>query len=983
MSDQWTNKKIVEQDDSGDDTDGKENGLSTKSLTAKKIAYQRQQPGRPKLVTQGALNRESKMSVLEKKGASGNATKQSLKNITMKSDWSQTAFNRSESFAVRDLVDEVSPTAGCVWPQSVLALAIDELLIPKDPAIVRSAKIVLRDSKDASVWKKMPQECRNIGVLYAALKGREAMLKFFLELGGEAKSTDLMRRSALHYAASWPGAEAAVCIDLLVKHGAVVNVWDVNDEATPLCCAAASGCIESVESLLKAGADVNAKVSTSPLVLAVRSRSLACATRLIAAGAAVNSVQVNSESPLHVAAVQGDADCLKLLLENKADTRAVCDGRMKALHLAAFNGKVACIRLLLQASKMEIDTQEADGRTPLHLAALCQSVESVAVLLENGARHDVFDHMKETPLHSAAVKCRRSIDVVKLLISNGANVNAQNQCGQTPLHFAAINENSKLAAFLIKSGTDLSIKNREGNTALELVARRVPNALQAIQRKLDSAVEIAGHDPTDLDCELRLDLRVLVPRGNQQHAGEMAMLKSLIAADQRHFLQHPVIGAFLHLKWMKIRAVFILSLLFQSCYVLSLSLNIHSMYVNNASVTNCSLNSNSSLCEPKNQLHANTLWYLTVIWGSATGCKELFQLHCNPTEYARDPENYAQLFSIVGMVLTLLRSNLKEAGEDHSDWQHHLAAVVIIVSWCNLMMHVGRFPVFGLYVQMFTTVAWNIAKLLLAYMSLIIGFAMGFAVLFPHSESFSRMPEALLKAIVMMTGEIDYEKTFYESDDHIKYVGTTHLIFLAFVLFIVIVLMNLLVGLAVSDIQGLQNSAGLDRLVRLTKQIARMEIFVFFPWFIHFHSKRAKFSKRECLQRKVLVVSPKAKRTYNFKPNDPRDHCFPPDIKEGLLAIAINKMVNTKTNNLQNVTSTGTPIKRPLDPISEDHLKEVLNRVDDLFQNYMSQIIVMNTALKKELTGLEDTVTSTEDWQRTPYCHRSMTEENISSFELV
>ncbi|XP_045027419.1 transient receptor potential channel pyrexia isoform X2 [Daphnia magna] len=891
MSDQLTNKKIVEQDDSDDDTDGKENGLSTKSLTAKQIAYQRQQPGRPKLVTQGALNSESQMSVLKKKGASGNATKQSLKNIPMKSDWSQTAFNRSESFAVRDLVDEVSPTAGCVWPQSVLALAIDELLIPKDPAIVRSAKIVLRDSKDASVWKKMPQECRNIGVLYAALKGREAMLKFFLELGGEAKSTDLMRRSALHYAASWPGAEAAVCIDLLVKHGAVVNVWDVNDEATPLCCAAASGCIESVESLLKAGADVNAKVSTSPLVLAVRSRSLACATRLIAAGAAVNSVQVNSESPLHVAAVQGDADCLKLLLENKADTRAVCDGRMKALHLAAFNGKVACIRLLLQASKMEIDTQEADGRTPLHLAALCQSVESVAVLLENGARHDVFDHMKETPLHSAAVKCRRSIDVVKLLISNGANVNAQNQCGQTPLHFAAINENSKLAAFLIKSGTDLSIKNREGNTALELVARRVPNALQAIQRKLDSAVEIASHDPTDLDCELRLDLRVLVPRGNQQHAGEMAMLKSLIAADQRHFLQHPVIGAFLHLKWMKIRAVFILSLLFQSCYVLSLSLNIHSMYVNNASVTNCSLNSNSSLCEPKNQLHANTLWYLTVIWGSATGCKELFQLHCNPTEYARDPENYAQLFSIVGMVLTLLRSNLKEAGEDHSDWQHHLAAVVIIVSWCNLMMHVGRFPV--------------------------------------------------------------------------------------------IVLMNLLVGLAVSDIQGLQNSAGLDRLVRLTKQIARMEIFVFFPWFIHFHSKRAKFSKRECLQRKVLVVSPKAKRTYNFKPNDPRDHCFPPDIKEGLLAIAINKMVNTKTNNLQNVTSTGTPIKRPLDPISEDHLKEVLNRVDDLFQNYMSQIIVMNTALKKELTGLEDTVTSTEDWQRTPYCHRSMTEENISSFELV
>ncbi|KAI9555115.1 hypothetical protein GHT06_017630 [Daphnia sinensis] len=626
----------------------------------------------------------------------------------------------------------------------------------------------------------------------------------------------------------------------------------------------------------------------------------------VAGGEVVNSEQNISESPLHVAAAEGNIDSLTSLLENEAATNAVCGPETwTALHAAACNGKVACIRLLLQASPAEIDEKDANGRTPLHLAALCQSAESVAELLENGAKYDVLDQTKETPLHSAAFKCRQSIDVVELLILKGANVNAQNEKGQTPLHFAAINGNSKLAAFLIESGTDFSIQNQEGKSSLEYVARLVPNALQAIKRNLDSAVEIRSYNPTKLEYDLELKLSKLVPSGNQQHAGEMAMLKSLIAADQRHFLKHPVVGAFLHLKWKKMRPFFLLSLTFQFCYLLSLSLNIHSMYVINDNGTDCSVNSDSWFCEPEGQVLTDAVWYLTVVLGSATACKELFQLFCNLKEYKeyiRDPENYARIFSVVGMFLTLLRLDQKEAGKDHSDWQHHLAAVVIIASWCNLMMLVGRFPTFGLYVQIFTTVAWNIAKLLLAYMSLIVGFAMGLAVLFPHSKSLSRMPEALLKATVMMTGEIGYDEMFDESDAHVKYVGTTHLIFLAFVVLVVIVLMNLVVGLAVSDIQDLQKSADLDRLERLTKQIARMEIFVLFPWFIGFLMKREERLKCECLRRKVLVVSPKAKRTYNIKPNDPRDHCFPPDIKKGLVAIAINNKVNTEENNQQPVS---------------------------------------------------------------------------------
>lgn len=98
--------------------------------------------------------------------------------------------------------------------------------------------------------------------------------------------------------------------------------------------------------------------------------------------------------------------------------------------------------------------------------------------------------------------------------------------------------------------------------------------------------------------------------------------------------------------------------------------------------------------------------------------------------------------------------------------------------------------VIGLYVQMFTTVAANIARFLTAYLSLIIGFSLGFAVLYPKSKNLACLPFSLLTTFVMMTGELEYKDYFTED---MNFTWTTHLVFLAFLLFIVVVLMNLLV----------------------------------------------------------------------------------------------------------------------------------------------------------------------------------------------
>lgn len=594
---------------------------------------------------------------------------------------------------------------GCsIWSEHQLRNGIEEMLNTQQ-VIVRRTKMIL-ESNEESNWAKISSDFYHVGVLHACLIGNSAMLLCFLRRGADVRVADSEGRTALHYAASSVGPAGAECIVLLTQQGANVNKWDKHGLATPLMCAAASGNAQAVEALLQVGADVNAGLAdprypdgVTALLWAVRSRSYQCAATLIEAGAAVNSPQAYSEAPIHVAALQGDTECLRLLLEHHADVRVLLGrDRMSALHLAAEEGNIECIQLLLQF-KADCNVVNARGQTPLHLAALSQSAESVAKLLEAGARHDISDNDQKTPLHCAVIKSSRSTDIVRLLISSGADVNASDQFGYAPLHLAAINENSKVAAMLVQCGADLSAKTKGGITALNFLVRRTPDVLVTIPRRLDSAVVLADHDPLDPDCQLHIDFKVLVPDTDQHRVGETTFLVTLTEAGQRHILQHPIIRAFLHLKWFKIRSLFIVSLLFHAAFVFFITANILSIYVININhnITGQLGDTQNGREEDEEMPHCcyepwaqewvDGVQYVSLAFGVISAIKEFFQLFQGPLEYVKNPENAIQIFLIVGVVLVNLPKDL-----NYDEWQQHMAALIIVVAWTELMMHVGRFP---------------------------------------------------------------------------------------------------------------------------------------------------------------------------------------------------------------------------------------------------------------------------------------------------
>ena len=200
-----------------------------------------------------------------------------------------------------------------------------------------------------------------------------------------------------------------------------------------------------------------------------------------------------------------------------------------------------------------------------------------------------------------------------------------------------------------------------------------------------------------------------------------------------------------------------------------------------------------------------TVWILLLGSTSILLAKEIFQVIHSRKAYLSNWENWLQLTIIVDVILISFHRDPMPALEEYSvlidAWQHHFAAIGVFLVWGELMLMIGRLPTFGIYVQMFTTVSKNFAKFLAAYFCLLVAFALSFCVLFPNYQSFNvALPAAIVKTLVMMAGEIEYENFIYENGDAL-FPYTGHLMILIFTVLVSIILMNLLVGLAVNDIQ--------------------------------------------------------------------------------------------------------------------------------------------------------------------------------------
>jgi cytohesin len=301
----------------------------------------------------------------------------------------------------------------------------------------------------------------------------------------------------------------------MLEHGADVNARD-KDQATPLHYSSYMSKLETPRVLLDHGANIHAKnvKGQTPLnivsqgdsepILDLSDSVAPGIVRLLQSRVAdVNARDDNHATPFLLTSSHWRPEATKALLKNGADVNAVNIHGQNALHLISQHPCRHCwwvdLEWLLLECGVEMNVQDNDKRTLLHLAAYFGQVTVAEELLEHVAKVNVTDIWGHTPLHqvtlgmgnynyrSSSMKPwqmkehpRRVIGLAKCLLESGADVNVQNEEHEIPLHIASCLRLHEMVQLLLEHSADVSVMNSEGKTLLQLATGRKGKAMRQL-----------------------------------------------------------------------------------------------------------------------------------------------------------------------------------------------------------------------------------------------------------------------------------------------------------------------------------------------------------------------------------------------------------------------------------------------------------------------------------------------------------------------
>uniref|UniRef100_A0A8C1AP19 Transient receptor potential cation channel, subfamily A, member 1b n=1 Tax=Cyprinus carpio carpio TaxID=630221 RepID=A0A8C1AP19_CYPCA len=454
------------------------------------------------------------------------------------------------------------------------------------------------------------------------------------------------------------------------------------------------------------------------------------------------------------------------------------------LHHAVAEGYTQTIKILLSANVKLLDETNEDGNTALHIAAQVGHVGAVLLLLERGAEI-TLNNADNSFLHEAVRNERK--DVVNAII-----------------------ENERFAEAI------KSFKTTSRCAVMDII-EFLPESFRHL---LDRCILESDHDANSSDYHITYDFRWLqAPIQLKKYAKTdksmkyqpLAAMNAMVRCNRLELLTHPVSRKYLEMKWKaygsKVHllnlAVYLLGLLPLTYLILNLRPK-QDVFGNSTSVIMVPV----SFREQKSLISVCIIMVLVLNVYSV--CKELVQLAQQQVNYFTDFSNLADWCAAISSLVFVIPMcfNLENT------WQWEAGAFAILTSWIGFLLYFQRFERIGIYVVMFGGIVRTLVCIMILFIFLLLAFGLAFYALMLHQDEFSSISLALAQTFVMTVGELNYQSIFLNAyeNNRMAFPGVTYFIFVLFVLFMPILLMNLMIGLAVGDIAEVQRNAELKRI---------------------------------------------------------------------------------------------------------------------------------------------------------------------------